>query len=121
MYPIEKVKPYLASISRETINQWNGVVRVWNEPKSLIEGAEVIDEIKEPIEVTVVEEQKGILGSKAQRAKIIYGPDKEGWVFFDVLNLKVSNREEVAHETLHQENLLPGLPEACQRPRRGGD
>jgi len=116
VYPIEKVKPYPALISRETIKQWNGVVRVWSEPKSLVEGAEVIDEIKEPIEVTVVEEQRGILGSKAQRAKIIYGLNKEGWVFFDVLSLKVSNREEVAHETLRQENLLSGLPEAGQRP-----
>jgi len=116
MYTVEKVQPYQASISRETLNQWNGIVRVWNEPMSLFEGAEIIDEIKEPVEVTVVEEQKGRLGSKAQRAKIIYGPSKEGWVFFDVLNVKVNNGEEVAHETLRQENLLSGLPEAGQRP-----
>jgi hypothetical protein len=116
MYTIEKVQPYQALINRETIKQWNGVVRVWNEPKSLVEGAEVIDEIKEPVEVTVVEEQKGMYGSKAQRAKIIYGTGKEGWVFFDVLNIKVNNGEELAHETLHQENLLSGLPEAGQRP-----
>lgn len=101
MHTIEKVKPYQASISQETLSQWNGVVRVWNEPKSLVEGAEVIDEIREPVKVTVVEEQKGILGSNAQRAKIIYGSNKEGWVFFDVLNLQISNREEAAYETLH--------------------
>ena len=90
MHTIEKVQPYRASVSRETLSEWNGVVRVWNEPKSVIEGAEVIDEIKESIDVMVVEEQKGIFGSKPQKAKIIYGTGKEGWVFFAALDVRNS-------------------------------
>jgi hypothetical protein len=88
MHTIEKVQPYKASVSRETLSEWNGVVRVWNEPKSVIEGAEVIDEIKESIDVMVVEEQKGTFGSKPQKAKIIYETGKEGWVFFDALDVR---------------------------------
>jgi hypothetical protein len=88
MRVIEKVQPYNASVSRETLNEWNGLVRVWNEPKSVIEGAEVIDEIKEPVEVTVLEEQKGIFGPRPQKTKIIYGTGKEGWVFFDALDVR---------------------------------
>ncbi len=90
MHIIEKVRSYRASVSREIIEQWNGLIRVWNEPKSIIEGAEVVDEIKEPIEVTVMEEQKGIFGSKPQKARIMYGAGKEGWIFYDALNAKTA-------------------------------
>jgi len=82
-----KVEAYQASVSEEILKKWNGVVRVWNEPKSAVEGATVVDEIKEPVEVTVVEEQKDMYGSKAQRAKINYGKGREGWVLFDALTL----------------------------------
>jgi len=82
---IEKVEPYRASISPEILNKWNGIVRVWSEPKSAVEGAEVVDEIREPIEVTVVEEQKDMYGSRAQRARIRYGEGSEGWVLYEAL------------------------------------
>lgn len=81
----ERVEPYQACVSKEIPNKWNGIVRVWNEPQSAVEEATVVDEVKEPIEVTVVEEQKDMYGSKAQRAKIKYGAGREGWVLYDAL------------------------------------
>ncbi|MFC1919772.1 hypothetical protein ACFLWX_03165 [Chloroflexota bacterium] len=80
-----KVEPYIGHINLQVIDKWNGVVRVWNEPKSAVEGAEVIDQIKEPVEVTIVEEQKDMYGSTAQRARIRYGEGREGWVLYDAL------------------------------------
>jgi len=85
MNNIKSVEPYKATISEEIIKQWSGVVRVWNEPKSAVEGAEVVDEITKPIDVTVTEEQEEMCGSRAQRAKIRYGEGKEGWVLYHAL------------------------------------
>jgi len=81
----EKVKPYKANISAETLKRWNGCIRVWDTPRSAVEGAEVVDMIKEPIEVTVMEVQKDMMyGTTPQRYKITYG-DKEGWVLADAI------------------------------------
>ncbi|MFQ5872587.1 MAG: hypothetical protein ACE5JL_02135 [Dehalococcoidia bacterium] len=88
MEKMEKVEAYKATINEEVLGKWNGVVRVWSEPKSAVEGSQVLDEIKEPIEVTVVEEQKDIYGSLAQRARIQYGDGHEGWVLYDALVVK---------------------------------
>jgi hypothetical protein len=88
MNKIESVEPYSASVSEETLTKWNGIVRVWSEPKSAVEGAEVVDEIEEPTEVTVVEEQKDMHGSLVQRAKIRYGEGKEGWVLAHAITRK---------------------------------
>ena len=88
MNKVEEVEPYQASVSKEILSKWSGVVRVWSEPKSAVEGAEVVDEIKEPVEVTVVEEQKDMYGSKAQRAKITYSDGREGWVLSDALVIR---------------------------------
>jgi len=88
MNKIEKVEPYKAWVSKEILSRWNDVVRVWSKPKSAVEGAEVVDEIKQPTEVTVVEEQKDMYGSKAQRARITYGEGREGWVLSDALAVK---------------------------------
>jgi len=85
MNNIKSVEPYRASVSKEILKDWNGVVRVWNEPKSAVEGAEVVDELTKPIEVTVTEEQRDMYGSRAQRAKIRYAEDKEGWVLYHAL------------------------------------
>ncbi len=63
-----------------------GIVRVWSEPMSAVEGSQVLDEITEPIEVTVTEEQKDIYDSLSQRAYVSYGGDKEGWVLFDTID-----------------------------------
>ena len=88
MYKTEKVEPYQASVSEEILNKWNGIVRVWSEPKSAVDGAEVVDEIKKPVEVTVLEEQKGIYSSGVQRVRIRYGEGKEGWVLYDAIARK---------------------------------
>lgn len=85
MNNIEKVEPYTAMVSEEILGKWNGIIRVWSEPMSAVEGSQVVDEIKEPLEVTVFEEQKDIYGSLSQRARIRYGDSKEGWVLWDVL------------------------------------
>ena len=88
MNKIEKVEHYKAWVSKEILSRWNGVVRVWSDPESAVEGAEVVDEIKKPTEVTVVEEQKDMYGSKAQRARITYSEGREGWVLSDALAVK---------------------------------
>lgn len=88
MNKTEKIEPYQAYVSEEIISKWSGIVRVWSEPKSAVEGATVVDEIKEPVEVTVVEEQKDTYGHKAQRAKIKYGEGREGWVLSDALAVR---------------------------------
>lgn len=85
MNNIKVVEPYKAMISKDVIKKWNGAVRVWSEPRSAVEGAKMVDEIKEPVEVTVVEEQKDMYGSLNQRAKIRYGDGKEGWVLWDAI------------------------------------
>jgi hypothetical protein len=85
---IESVEPYEASIDGETLNRWSGIVRVWSEPKSAVEGATVVDEIQKPLQVTVIEEQKDMYGSLSQRARISYGKGKEGWVLFQALTKK---------------------------------
>jgi hypothetical protein len=87
MNKMEKVEPYKVKISKEVIKRWNGVVRVWSEPMSAVEGSQVLDEISEPIEVTVTQEQKDIYGSLSQRAYVEYGGDKQGWVLFDAIEV----------------------------------
>ncbi len=81
---IKSVEPYKATVSKEILKKWN-VLRVWSEPKSAVEGAKVVDELTEPIQVMVTEEQKDMYGSLAQRAKICYGEGKEGWVLYHAL------------------------------------
>lgn len=88
MAKIEKVEPYRARVSQETITRWNGVVRVWSDPKSAVEGSEVVDQIREPTEVTVVEEQREMFSSQPQRARVQYGEGCEGWVLYEALALK---------------------------------
>jgi hypothetical protein len=85
MKKIEKVEPYQVLVSQEIISKWNGMVRVWSDPKSAVEGAEVVDKITEPIEVTVVEEQKEMFSAQPQRAKIEYAGGRVGWVLYDAL------------------------------------
>ena len=84
MNKIERVEAYKAFIAKDILTKWNGFVRVWSEPKSAVEGSGVVDEISEPVEVTVVEEQKGMYGSDVQRAKVKYG-DKDGWVLYHMI------------------------------------
>ena len=88
MNKVEKVEPYIASINKEILKKWNGVVRIWSEPMSAVEGSQVVDEIKDPMEVTVFEEQKDIYGSLSQRAHIRYGSKKEGWLLWDAITSK---------------------------------
>ncbi len=85
MNNIEQVEPYKSRISEEALSKWDGVVRVWSEPKSIIDGAEVVDELRQPLEVTVVVEQKDVYGSLTQRVKIQYDNGREGWVLYDAL------------------------------------
>lgn len=85
MNRIDRIESYQAFVSEEILSKWSGIVRVWSEPKSAVDGATVLDEIREPIEVTVVEEQKDMYGSKMQRARIRYGEGREGWVLSQAL------------------------------------
>ena len=81
-------EPYQAYVSEETLTKWNSIISVWNVPKSPPEGARVVGEIKEPIEVTVVDEQQEKSGLKRKLSKIRYGKEREGWVLSDALTAK---------------------------------
>ena len=85
MDKIERVQEYSAIISQEILERYDGVVRVWDTPRSTIDGGQVIDMITQPTEVVVGEEEKDIYGSLPQRAKIHYSGSKEGWVLYQML------------------------------------
>lgn len=82
-----KLKPYKMSITEETIERY-GSVRIWDQPKSAVEGAQVVREVTKPTAVTVIEEQKDMYGSTVQRAKVKLDRGKEGWVVFSMLTKK---------------------------------
>ena len=86
MNKVEEVEPYAANVTKAILKKWNGVVRVWSEPMSAVEGSQVLDEITSPTEVTVFEEQKDVYGSLSQRAHIRYADSKEGWVLWDAIS-----------------------------------
>ncbi len=81
---IVKIEPYHTLVSTEFLVKLSSILHVWNEPKSAVEGATVIDEIKESVEVTVLELQKDAY-FRPQRAKIRYGGGREGWVLYGAL------------------------------------
>jgi hypothetical protein len=82
---IERVQEYTALISQEILDRYDGVVRVWDSPRSVIDGGQVVDKITQPLEVVVHEEEKDIYGSLPQRARIRYGDGKEGWVLYQMI------------------------------------
>ena len=82
---IERVQEYTALISQEILDRYEGVVRVWDSPRSVIDGGQVVDKITQPLEVVVHEEEKDIYGSLPQRARIRYGDGKEGWVLYQMI------------------------------------
>ena len=82
---IERVQEYTALISQEILDRYEGVVRVWDTPCSVIDGGQVVDKITQPLEVVVHEEEKDIYGSLPQRARIRYGDGKEGWVLYQMI------------------------------------
>ena len=82
---IERVQEYQAMITQEILERYDGVVRVWDSPRSAIDGGQVVDKIIQPMEVFVCEEEKDIYGSLPQRAKIRYGNGKEGWVLYQMI------------------------------------
>jgi hypothetical protein len=82
---IERVQAYQAMITQEILERYDGVVRVWDSPRSAIDGGQVVDKIVQPTEVIVHEEEKDIYGSLPQRAKICYGDGKEGWVLYQMI------------------------------------
>jgi hypothetical protein len=85
MEKIEPVQAYTAMITQEILNRYDGVVRVWDTPRSAIDGGQVADKITQPTEVVVSEEEKDMYGSLPQRAKIRYADGKEGWVLYQMI------------------------------------
>jgi hypothetical protein len=85
MEKIEQVEEYKAMITQEILERYDKVIRVWDSPRSAIDGGQVIDKITQPTEVVVSEEEKDIYGSLPQRAKVRYGDDKTGWVLFQMI------------------------------------
>jgi hypothetical protein len=84
MFKTRTVDPYQVKITSSILQKWNGEIRVWDSPKSAIEGATVVDKITAPAAATVVEEQLDMFGSIPQRAKVKYG-SIEGWVIYDMI------------------------------------
>jgi hypothetical protein len=85
MEKIEPVQAYSAMITQEILDRYDGVVRVWDSPRSAIDGGQVADKITQPTAVMVSEEEKDMYGSLPQRAKIRYGDGKEGWVLYQMI------------------------------------
>jgi hypothetical protein len=85
MEKIERVQEYRAMITQEILDRYGEVVRVWDTPRSAIDGGHVVDRITQPTEILVLEEEKDIYGSLPQRAKVRYAGDKEGWVLYQML------------------------------------
>jgi hypothetical protein len=85
MEKIEPVQAYTALITQEILDRYDGVVRVWDTPRSAIDGGQVMDKISQPTEVVVTEEEKDLYGSLPQRAKVRYGDGREGWVLYQML------------------------------------
>jgi len=83
---IEHVQEYRAMITQEILDRYDGVVRVWDTPRSAIDGGQVVDKLMQPTEVVVCEEEKDIYGSLPQRAKVRYGDGKEGWVLYQMIS-----------------------------------
>ena len=61
MNKVEQVEAYSANVTKSILKKWNGVVRVWSEPMSAVEGSQVLDEITAPTQVTVFERAEGCL------------------------------------------------------------
>ncbi len=85
MEKIEPVQPYKAMITQEILEHYDGVVRVWDTPRSAIDGGQVVDKLSQPTEVVVSEEEKDIYGSLPQRVRVRYGDGKEGWVLYQMV------------------------------------
>jgi hypothetical protein len=77
----ERIRPtqYTAAITAATLEQFHHVVRVWDTPQSMVEGARIVYIITMPTLVEVIAEQREPFGDKPERAKIRY-QGKEGWV-----------------------------------------
>jgi hypothetical protein len=82
---IEPVQEYRAKITQDILDRYDGVVRVWDTPRSAIDGGQVVDKLTQPTEVVVHEEEKDIYGSLPQRARIRYGDGREGWVLYQMI------------------------------------
>jgi len=85
MDQIARVQEYPAVITQDILERYDGVVRVWDAPRSAIDGGQVVDKITQPTEVVVSEEEKDLYGSLPQRAKVHYANGKEGWVLYQML------------------------------------
>ena len=85
MDKIAHVQEYTAVITQEILERYDGTVRVWDTPRSAIDGGQVVDKITQPIDVVVSQEERDVYGSLPQRAKVRYGDGKEGWVLYQML------------------------------------
>jgi len=88
MDKIAHVQEYPAVITQEILERYDGVVRVWDTPRSAIDGGQVVDKITQPTDVIVCEEEKDIYGSLPQRVKVRYTEGKEGWVLYQMITKK---------------------------------
>jgi hypothetical protein len=85
MDKITQVQEYPAVITLEILERYDGVVRVWDTPRSAIDGGQVVDKITQPTDVVVSAEEKDLYGSLPQRAKVRYADGKEGWILYQML------------------------------------
>ena len=90
MFKTRTVDPYQVTVTKTLLKKWQGEIRVWDTPRSAIEGAVVLDKIAKPIKATVLEEQLDMYGSLPQRARIRYSRNrnKEGWVIYHMVQAR---------------------------------
>ena len=79
---------YTATITASTLAHFDQRIRVWDTPRSIVEGAQVVYEITTPTRVDVVAEQLEPFSDVAERAHIHY-QGQEGWVLMILLTRTV--------------------------------
>ena len=80
---------YTATITNTTLAQFPRGVRIWDAPRSAVEGARVVQVVTMPMQVEVVAEQLEPCSDTPQRFKIRY-QDQEGWILAVMLTLPIA-------------------------------
>ncbi|MDH3598810.1 MAG: hypothetical protein OEU26_04115 [Candidatus Tectomicrobia bacterium] len=80
---------YTATVTKTTLAQFPCGVRIWDAPRSAVEGARVIQVVTTPMQVDIVAEQLEPFSDTPERCKIRYR-DQEGWILAVMLTLPIA-------------------------------
>jgi hypothetical protein len=78
---------YPATISNTTLDQFPHGVRIWDAPRSAVEGARVVQVVTTSVQVEVVAEQLEPFSDTPEWFNIRY-QDQEGWILAVMLTLQ---------------------------------